>query len=1119
MFALVNVGEITQVEWTDQDDVVETQTAILAFVNGETTDPVSEEVSPNHVVALDDVGSVGNLRTTGNGQLGELPAAANPITGAAASPGTAVPVSLTVQSSGRAVMSVTAGCSDRTCYDATLELTSGSNANSILELVSHVSELVADAQGDFTIENRVRSTFKTFNMGTPDIPAVGQLQSLWTSQNPTLRTSYQTEGHDEYKIMQLVDQGLYGDLAISGSGNVVGASEGAVQIGSTGRTQPSYLSAVSGQEEDAVVMVQSGPGLQPSLTLQDSSESGSATFTIRNDGTFATPRMQIVDKDQSSLLEVRAVCTSSQCVGNLHATGDVVIGSPDSTPSGWGTGDRYLRVAAGQAASLAVEAGLEGDAAIRIGSGEDNIARVRLGPRVNATADDATDNGGFEIARKTSWLDAEGNEQSGNALSINFMGAPMFTVTDADKSASQSVGNLAVSGDVTIGGQDLESRSVVVASMARASLSVQSGDFENAEIGLIAGNAATALVTLETMSAPETEGDPDVSNVFKLMLDGSIPGDPMLKIGDADSDFIVVTDAGVVGNLEVTGNGLFGSAMSPFRDQIQAGAKLPTDLTIRAPNGAMLDVIGAERASLHITSGFDAPSQFSLSARPELSQGGHMTSSYLWTNRGYTLTVQDSAHTNVTVLALSDMGGVGKLEFAGDATFSTIGQTETVLSNGQLVAVPIDATVTVASGSMAEVSVEAGIGSPAELTLQSGANRASKLTLRSRKDTPVGNTIQTTYKDFAFVNAGSAAQSQFQITDGVNPILMVEKNNGEPLVTLPGTLVCENLVSSSRTVLGSDVTSEIVINGHIKSPTLNFDGNDDGIMLSVRFEDPQSSTTITIPDESGTIMTTATAFSQLEGVDSLVAGQIAQGFGSITTSKNIMTTAAVSSAGTVRAESGFHANAAITIGDATEDDVHFRGVVQTNIRLSGFGCDAVGGCAKGIRFHASQEQLASSANIGLGTPGKQTKLRGQFLDGSPLGERHIVIPDVPMGGMLHVNNNPMEIRDASNVHQVAFPSGATVGVIRSYSGFEPNSGILAGESDIINLVNPRIKPTSTVIATISDPGDPQLGGWVIVTAVKVAQTAGQCTVKVTNVHPTRAMNGQYMVGFVVFNPS
>ena len=131
-----------------------------------------------------------------------------------------------------------------------------------------------------------------------------------------------------------------------------------------------------------------------------------------------------------------------------------------------------------------------------------------------------------------------------------------------------------------------------------------------------------------------------------------------------------------------------------------------------------------------------------------------MTSSYLWTNRGYTLTVQDSAHTNVTVLALSDMGGIGKLEFAGDATFSTIGQTETVLSNGQLVAVPIDATVTVASGSMAKLAVEAGIGSPAELTLQSGANRASKLTLRSRKDTPVGNTIQTTYKDFAFVNAG-----------------------------------------------------------------------------------------------------------------------------------------------------------------------------------------------------------------------------------------------------------------------------------------------------------------------------------------------------------------------------
>jgi len=72
-------------------------------------------------------------------------------------------------------------------------------------------------------------------------------------------------------------------------------------------------------------------------------------------------------------------------------------------------------------------------------------------------------------------------------------------------------------------------------------------------------------------------------------------------------------------------------------------------------------------------------------------------------------------------------------------------------------------------------------------------------------------------------------------------------------------------------------------------------------------------------------------------------------------------------------------------------------------------------------------------------------------------------------------------------------------------------------SDIINLVNPRITTTSTVIATISDPGDPQLGGWVMVTAVKVSQTDGQCTIKVTNVHPTRAMVNQYEVGFVVFN--
>jgi hypothetical protein len=288
-------------------------------------------------------------------------------------------------------------------------------------------------------------------------------------------------------------------------------------------------------------------------------------------------------------------------------------------------------------------------------------------------------------------------------------------------------------------------------------------------------------------------------------------------------------------------------------------------------------------------------------------------------------------------------------------------------------------------------------------------------------------------------------------------------------------------------------------------------------MLDIRFEDPAAPTTIIIPDESGTVMTTATPYSQLSQVSNLASGQIAEGFGTITTSNEIFTSTDMASDGQVRVESAFRAFSDISIGDDEEDEVHFRGVVQSNVRFIGDGCGTTAGCEKGMLFHASLAQLQSSANIGTGTAGKQTLLRGHFDSDSLLGERQIMIPDVPMGGMLMVNDNKQEVAEASNVHQVAFASGSTVGELLSYSGSEPGSGLAPGESDIINLVNPRIKTTSTVIATISDPGDPQLGGWVMVSAVKVSQSDGQCTIKVTNVHPTRSMVDQYMVGFVVFN--
>ena len=267
------------------------------------------------------------------------------------------------------------------------------------------------------------------------------------------------------------------------------------------------------------------------------------------------------------------------------------------------------------------------------------------------------------------------------------------------------------------------------------------------------------------------------------------------------------------------------------------------------------------------------------------------------------------------------------------------------------------------------------------------------------------------------MNDGTAATPQFQITDGTSAIFTIQENLGQSLVSLPGTLACDNLIAQTTT-LGSGLDSEVLINAHISSPSISFDSNDDGIMLDIRFEDPAAPTTIIIPDESGTVMTTATPYSQLSQVSNLASGQIAEGFGTITTSNEIFTSTDMASDGQVRVESAFRAFSDISIGDDEEDEVHFRGVVQSNVRFIGDGCGTTAGCEKGMLFHASLAQLQSSANIGTGTAGKQRLLRGHFDSDSLLGERQIMIPDVPMGGMLMVNDNKQEVAEASNVHQV-----------------------------------------------------------------------------------------------------
>jgi hypothetical protein len=124
-------------------------------------------------------------------------------------------------------------------------------------------------------------------------------------------------------------------------------------------------------------------------------------------------------------------------------------------------------------------------------------------------------------------------------------------------------------------------------------------------------------------------------------------------------------------------------------------------------------------------------------------------------------------------------------------------------------------------------------------------------------------------------------------------------------------------------------------------------------------------------------------------------------------------------------------------------------------------------------------------------------LKAAFDPTSEVGERQIIVPDVPMGGALHVVSSMGDAVQISNVNQVSMD--ATAGKI-----IGPTDLVLLPMDDVtFHLVNRRVKPDSVVIATVADDQNIGLpdGAWIKVTAVKVNVNGGGCAIVVHNVHP------------------
>ena len=144
-----------------------------------------------------------------------------------------------------------------------------------------------------------------------------------------------------------------------------------------------------------------------------------------------------------------------------------------------------------------------------------------------------------------------------------------------------------------------------------------------------------------------------------------------------------------------------------------------------------------------------------------------------------------------------------------------------------------------------------------------------------------------------------------------------------------------SLVSRGNSVLSHDVDigtnqqDKLAINAHITSRVLVFDADSTAGRMSFSFPDPASDRSIVVPDESGSMLTSASLDSVLTSVGSLVAGSIGGGFGDIIVDADIRST---DPTGVLAAAGDLHVDGSATLGNEFADEISVRGtfIIKNN---------------------------------------------------------------------------------------------------------------------------------------------------------------------------------------------
>ena len=455
----------------------------------------------NEMMRIEDQGDTGDIVVSGNGQFGG-PSAINART-------------LTVQSRDAANIEVFSGPS----ADATLTVQAGANQDAKIILYDPA-------------EGASRSEFQILNKG-------GEAR-------PTLEITDGDHGGGNM-MLKIVDTGSYGDITVSGSGTFGGSTINEDRTLAVISGMQATISVESGDAYDATVTITAGVDRDSKLILADtagaSAGSVGSSFEIVNVGASnVNPELQITNG-----VSLMATFIDKGDTGDLHVTGDGVIGGPDSI------GPRSLLVQSTEEASLEVVSGASRDAILTITSGVDRNAKLQL-----VDPADGSDGSTFNLF----------NYGADNSF-------PKFKITDVDDNELLHVvdkgdtGDFYVSGSATFGGPS---------AFGERTLTVQSDDSASMNVVSGAGNDATFTITAgENHDAKLMLVDPAsglAGSTFNIFNNGGENVEPELRITDGDDNVMMtLTDRGSTATLAVTGDATFGgpAAVGPRSVTVQAG--------------------------------------------------------------------------------------------------------------------------------------------------------------------------------------------------------------------------------------------------------------------------------------------------------------------------------------------------------------------------------------------------------------------------------------------------------------------------------------------------------------------------------------------------------------------